>query len=45
MGHNFVMLYMPWLRLGDGMFKVEYKPELIDAEFFENNDNRVQAQI
>jgi len=44
-GHNFVMLYMLWLQLGDGTFKVEYNPELIDAECFENNDNRVQAQI
>lgn len=44
-GHKFVMLYAPWLRIGDGTFKVEYDAELIDAERFESNDNRVQAQI
>ena len=44
-GHRFVMLYSPWLRLGEEIFKVEYNPDLDEAECFENNENRVQGQL
>lgn len=46
-GHKFVMLYSPWLRLGEGTFKVKYNPELdeADSERFENSDNKVQGQL
>lgn len=44
-GHQFVILYVPWLRSGDGTFKATYDPESIEAERFENHDNKVQGQI
>lgn len=44
-GHQFVILYSPWLRLGEGTFKVEYNPELDESERFENGDNKVQGQL
>jgi hypothetical protein len=39
------MLYSPWLRLGEETFKTEYDPEAIEAERFENSDNKVQGQL
>jgi len=39
------MLYSPWLRLGEETFKVEYDLDAIEAERFENGDNKVQGQV
>lgn len=44
-GHQFVILYSPWLRLGEGIFKIEYVPELDEEQRFENGDNKVQGQL
>lgn len=44
-GRRFVMLYSPWLRLGEGTFKVDYDPESDEAERFENSGNKVQGQL
>jgi len=44
-GHQFVMLYSPWLRLGEGIFKIEYVPESDEGQRFENADNKVQGQL
>jgi hypothetical protein len=44
-GHQFVMLYSPWLRLGEGTFKIEYDPDSDEAQRFENGDNKVQGQL
>jgi len=44
-GHQFVILYSPWLRLGEETFKVEYVEESIEAECFENSDSKVQGQL
>jgi len=44
-GHRFVMLYSPWLRHGEGTFKVECDPESDEAERFENADNKIQGEL
>ena len=44
-GHQFVILYSPWLRLGEETFKVEYNAEVDEAEHFENGNNKVQGQV
>lgn len=44
-GHQFVILYSPWLRLGEETFKVEYVEESIETERFENSDSKVQGQL
>jgi len=44
-GHRFVMLYSPWLRNGEGTFKVECDVESEEAERFENAENKIQGQV
>lgn len=44
-GHQFVMLYSPWLHLGQETFKVEYDPEATESERFENGENKVQGEL
>lgn len=44
-GHRFVMLYSPWLRNGEGTFKVECDSESEEAERFENAENKIQGQV
>jgi hypothetical protein len=44
-GHQFVILYSPWLRLGEGAFSVEYDPEANEVERFENSDSKAQGQL
>jgi len=44
-GHKFVMVYSPWLRLGEELFKIDYNPDLGDAERFENIENKDQGQL
>ena len=44
-GHQFVILYSPWLRLGEETFKAECAEESIEAERFENSDSKVQGQL
>jgi len=44
-GRHFVILYSPWLRLGEGTFKVEHDPDSEEGERFENGDNKVQGQL
>ena len=39
------MVYSPWLRLGEEMFKIDYNPDLDDAEHFENIENKDQGQV
>ena len=43
--HRFVMLYSPWLRLGEATFKVDCDPEWDEAERFETVDNKIQGEI
>lgn len=44
-GHQFVILYSPWLRLGEGTFNVEYDEEFDEGQRFENGDNKAQGQL
>jgi len=44
-GHQFVILYAPWLQLGEGTFKIEYVPDSDEGQRFENGDNKVQGQL
>lgn len=44
-GHRFAMLYSPWLRKGEGTFKVECNSESEEAERFENAENKIQGQV
>jgi hypothetical protein len=44
-GHRFVILYSPWLRLGEATFKVECNPEWDEAERFETVDNKIQGEV
>jgi hypothetical protein len=44
-GHQFVMLYSPWLRSPEETFRAEYIQDFNEAERFENNENKVQAQL
>lgn len=44
-GHRFVILYSPWLRDGEGTFKVECNPELNGAERFESAENKIQGEV
>jgi hypothetical protein len=39
------MLYSPWLRDGEGTFKVECDPESDEAERFESADNKIQGEV
>lgn len=43
--HQFVILYSLWLRLGEATFMTELDPDWIEAERFENSDNKVQGQL
>jgi len=44
-GHRFVIFNSPWLRLGEEIFKVDYNPDLNEAERFENTENKTQGQL
>jgi hypothetical protein len=44
-GHLYVIIYAPWLRLGEETFKVEYDPEADQDERFENSENKAQGQL
>jgi len=44
-GHKFVMVYSLWLRLGEDMFKIDFNPDINDAERFENIENKDQGQL
>jgi hypothetical protein len=39
------MLYSPWLRDGEGTFKVEYDSGSDEAERFESADNKIQGEV
>jgi hypothetical protein len=44
-GHKFCILYAPWVRKGQDIFKLKLDDAYDTSERFENDDNKVQGQL
>ena len=42
-GHEFFLIYGPWIHLGEDMFETEFDKAYTENEQFENDGNKVQG--
>ena len=43
--HKFLLIYGPWIHLGEDMFETEFDEAYTESKRFENDENKAQGQL